>query len=166
MKKLINTLQANHYWQQTRNGYELRSPRDQRIIQIASVALLTTLIYLVLWQPITTWSQRQQAAFLHQKSINQWMQQHIKNAEALQKSATRGDASSTIKTLAQQIDITLAQTQPEQQGLSVWIADTAYQKLLKWMVLLQTEHDIAVKQIRIDSLPEDGRVKSHIVFSY
>ncbi len=168
MQKLNNLLMANPYWQQCRSWYEIRSPRDRKALQLLAAALFVGLIYFLIWEPVTQWSESQKEDYLYQEEINTWLHSNLSKARDLQKNqqvvSARRELSSIATSVAQQTDITLGRVQPDRKGLSVWIEDAAYQKLLKWLVLLQTKHGVAVQQIRIDKLKEEGRVKSYIHF--
>ncbi|MFK0573978.1 type II secretion system protein GspM [Endozoicomonas sp.] len=166
MQKWNRLLMTNPCWQQCKSWYELRLPRDRKAIQLLSAAMLVGLIFFLVWEPVTTWSEAQKEDYLYQEEINTWLNSHLPKARELQKnqqlSSSRGELSSTAASVAQQVNITLGRVQPDRKGLSVWVEDVAYQKLLKWLVLLQTKHGVAVRQIRIDKLKEEGRVKSYV----
>lgn len=166
MQKLKNLLMNNPLWQQCQSWYEMRSPSDRKALQLLSVALLVGLTYFSVWEPVTQWSDAQREEFLYQEEINTWLHGNLSKARTLQKSqqvtSDRRELSSIAASVAQQADITLGRVQPDRKGLSVWIEDAAYQKLLKWLVLLQNKHGVSVQQIRIDQLKDEGRVKSYI----
>ena len=166
MQKLKSFLITNPYWQQCKSWYEASSPKEQRAIQLLAAFLILVLGYMALWEPVTHWSQLQKKEYLYQEEVNEWLHGYLPKARELQKkkqlTADYRDLSSLASSTAQQAEIILGRVQPDRKGLSVWIEDTAYQKLLKWLVLLQTKHDIFVQQIRIDRLKEEGRVKSYL----
>lgn len=166
MQKLNMLLMTNPYWQQCKIWYELRSPRDRKALQLLGSALFVGLIYFLVWEPVTNWSEAQKDDYLYQEEISTWLQSNLSKARELQKNqqvaSGRRELSSIAASAAQQVDITLGRVQPDRKGLSVWVEDAAYQKLLKWLVLLQTKHGVAVQQIRIDKLKEEGRVKSYV----
>ncbi len=166
MQKLNSLLMANPYWQQCKSWYEVRPPRDRKILQLLFATVLTGLIYILVWEPVTQWSQAQKSAYLYQQEMNTWLHGNLSKARDLQKnqqaSSAHQELSSIAASVAQQAGITLGRVQPDRKGLSVWVEDAAYQKLLKWLVLLQTKHSVAIQQVRIDQLKEQGRVKSYI----
>lgn len=169
MQKLNSLLMANPYWQQCRSWYQLRSPRDRRVLQLLIVAILVGFSYFLIWEPITDWVKSQKEDYLYQEEINTWLHSNLSKARNLQKShqtsLARRELSSIVTSVAQQAGVTIGRVQPDRKGLSVWIEDAAYQKLLKWLVLLQSKHGVSVQQIRIDQLKEEGRVKSYIHMS-
>lgn len=166
MQKLNSLLMANPYWQHCKSWYEMRPPGDRKILQLLFSVVLTGLIYLLIWEPVTQWSEAQKSAYLYQQKMNAWLHGNLPRARDLQKNqqaaSSRQELSSIAANVAQQVGITLGRVQPDRKGLSVWIEDAAYQKLLKWLVLLQTNHGVALQQVRIDQLKEEGRVKSYI----
>ena len=168
MKKMLHgslqRIQNSSMWQSILSWYEQRAPGDQLALQGMGVAFAVVATYFFLWQPITDWSQKQEADYLYQKENSLWLSEHLNKAVELQNHSPKGDVAALISKEAQAVGVTLAKVRPDRSGLAVWVEDAAYQKLLKWLVLLQTQHRISVQQIRIDSLPGDGRVKSYVVF--
>ncbi|USE38808.1 type II secretion system protein GspM [Endozoicomonas sp. SCSIO W0465] len=166
MQKLNSLLMANPYWKHCKFWYEMRPPRDRKTLQLLFAVVFTGLVYILVWEPVTQWSEAQKSAYLYQQEMNTWLHGHFSKARDLQKNqqatSTRQELSSIAANVAHQAGITLERVRPDRKGLSVWVEDAAYQKLLKWLVLLQTEHGVAIQQIRIDQLKEVGRVKSYI----
>ncbi|WP_257265770.1 type II secretion system protein M [Endozoicomonas sp. ONNA2] len=166
MEKLNSLLMASPYWRQGKSWYEMRPPGDRKILQLLFAVVVTGLIYLLIWEPVSQWSKAQKNNYLYQQEMNTWLHENLSRARDLQKNhqsaATRQELSSVAASVAQQTGITLGRVQPDRKGLSVWVEDAAYQKLLKWLVLLQTKHGVILQQVRIDQLKEEGRVKSYI----
>ncbi|WP_257284406.1 type II secretion system protein M [Endozoicomonas sp. SESOKO1] len=166
MQKLNSLLMANPYWQHCQSWYGMRPPGDRKILQLLFTVVLTGLIYLLILEPVSQWSETQKSAYLYQQEMNAWLHGNLPRARNLQKNqqaaSSRQELSSIATNVAQQADISLGRVQPDRKGLSVWIEDAAYQKLLKWLVLLQTKHGVALQQVRIEQLKEEGRVKSYI----
>lgn len=160
-------LMANPYWQRCKSWYGRRSSRDRKALQLLVAALCVGLIYFLVWEPVIQWSEAKKGDYLYQEEINLWLHSNLSKAREMQKSqqqvSARRELSGIAAGVAQQANITLGRVQSDHQGLSVWVEDVAYQKLLNWLVLLQTRHGVSVRQIRIDKLQEEGRVKSYIL---
>ncbi|WBA79997.1 type II secretion system protein M [Endozoicomonas sp. GU-1] len=166
MQKLNRLLMANPYWQHCKSWYEMRPSGDRKILQLLVTLVFAALIYLLIWEPVSQWSKAQKSNYHYQQEMNTWLHNNLPKARDLQKNQQRAsprqELSSIAANVAQQAGITLGRVQPDRKGLSVWVEDAAYQKLLKWLVLLQTKHGVAIQQVRIDQLKEEGRVKSYI----
>ncbi|WP_299735421.1 type II secretion system protein M [uncultured Endozoicomonas sp.] len=165
IQNLSQRIRNSALWQQTQHRYEQCAPREKQSLQVLCIGVLVSLIYFLIWQPTTEWAQQRESDYLYQKETSLWLNDHLNKAKKLLTLAPKGDITQVVNRLAQQTGITLAKVRPDRQGLAVWVEDAAYQKLLKWLVLLQNQHHISVQQIRIDSLPEDGRVKSYLLLS-
>ena len=159
-------MQQSPLWQSARNRYELLGVKDRRAIQILSIALICTLVYVLVWDPITQWEEEQEAGYQHQVSVNDWLQNNQQRAKDQKKNQKGGigqrELSSVVGSVARKSNVTLSRVQPDKKGLSVWIEDAAYQKLLAWLVVLENQFGVQVQQIRIDKLKEEGRVKAFL----
>ncbi|OED41920.1 hypothetical protein ACH42_12775 [Endozoicomonas sp. (ex Bugula neritina AB1)] len=169
MQKLSAIMQRSPLWQRFRNGYEILEAKDRRTVQILSVAVVCAFIYFVIWEPVNRWAEEQEVDFQHQQDVNEWLQNNKKHAVELQKaklgSVGQRELSSVVGGVARKMDVTLSRVQPNKKGLSVWVEDAAYQKFLKWLVILENQYNVQTQQIRIDKLKEEGRIKAHIHLS-
>ena len=167
MQKLNRLLTDNPYWQQGKAWYAMRSARDQKALLVLIGALLVFGIYFLVWEPLAQWSENSKQDYLYQQSVNTWLHGELPKARTMQQShkTTHQDLSALVVSQAQRTGITLGKVQPDRKGLSVWIEDAAYQKLLKWLVLLHNQQGVAIEQLRLEQLPDKGRVKSYIRLS-
>lgn len=166
MQKLTMIMQNNPQLQRVRLWYELLAPKDRRAIQMLAVALLIFMSYLLVWEPFSGWAQNRKHDYAHQQEIHDWFVKNKARALELQKNKKPGagqrELSSVVSATARQAGLVLSRVQPDRKGMSVWVEDTAYQKLLKWLVLLDTRYEVQVQQIRLDKLKEEGRIKGYI----
>ncbi len=166
MQKLTQVLQQSPLWQEFKNWYELRSANDRRALQILFTALIVSFLYLVIWDPVIQWSEKNKDDYQHQQMVHSWLQDNLSQAKELQKKQRSGigqrEFSSVVSGAARKAGITLSRVQPDKKGLSVWVEDAAYQKLLNWLVVLDTKNKIVIQQVRLDKLKEEGRVKAYL----
>ena len=166
MQKLTMMMQNNPHMQRVKLWYELLAPKDRRAIQIMTVALVVFITYLMVWEPFNGWADSRKQDYVHQQEIHDWFLKNKARALELQKSQKAGagqrELSSVVSATARQAGLILSRVQPDRKGMSVWVEDTAYQKLLKWLVLLDTKYEVQVQQIRIDKLKEEGRIKGYV----
>lgn len=166
MQKLSMMVQKSLLWQRARNWYELLEAKDRKAIQILSAALVCALVYFAVWEPVNQWADEQEAGLQHQQEISDWLESNKIRAVELQKNQKGGigqrELSSVVGSAARKSEVTLSRVQPDRKGLSVWIEDSAYQKLLKWLVTLENQYGVQIQQIRIDKLKEEGRVKAYL----
>ena len=166
MQKLSIIMRSSPQLQRLKIGYELLAPKDRRAIQVLTAVVLVLITYVLILEPFDHWVQSSKQDYVHQQGIYDWFQNNKNRALALQKNQKTGvgqrELSSVLSSTARQVGLTLSRVQPDKKGMSVWVEDTAYQKLLKWLVLLETKHEVLVQQIRIDQLKEEGRIKGYI----
>ncbi|WP_252176320.1 type II secretion system protein M [Endozoicomonas sp. 4G] len=164
--KLNHLLERSPLWLQLQAKYELMPEKDRRALHLMTVFLLLSAAYLFVWEPITDWSEKQQEEFTHQQSIYEWMADNIDQAKQAQKkqrsAAARKDLSTIVSGSARQSGLTLSRVQPDRKGLGIWIEDAPYQKLLAWMVALDTRYEVTIQQVKIDRGKEEGRVKVYM----
>ena len=153
-------------WQRLKIWYELLPTRDRLALQGLSIALAVFLVYMLIWEPFGKWVDNKKMDYVHQQEVHDWFQKNKTRALELQKnqksSAGQRELSSIVSASARQAGLTLNRVQPDRKGLSVWVEDAPYQKLLKWLVLLENKNDVLVQQIRLDKLKEEGKVKGYI----
>ncbi|WP_422133317.1 type II secretion system protein GspM [Endozoicomonas sp. ALD040] len=164
--KLTHLLERSPLWLQLRAKYELMPEKDRRALHLLTALLLLASVYLFVWKPITEWSEKQQEEFTHQQSIYEWMADNVDQAKQAQRkqraAGAKKDLSTIVSGSARQSELTLSRVQPDRKGLGVWIEDAAYQKLLAWMVALDTRYEVTIQQIKIDRGKEEGRVKVYM----
>ena len=166
MQKLSMMMQNNPQLQRAKLWYELLAPKDRRAIQILAMALVVFITYLLIWEPFNGWAQSHKQDYIHQQEVHDWFMKNKARALELQKSQKSGggqrELSSVVSITARQAGLVLSRVQPDRKGMSIWVEDTGYQKLLKWLVLLESKYEVQVQQIRIDKLKEEGRIKAYI----
>ncbi|PJE78617.1 hypothetical protein CI610_02449 [invertebrate metagenome] len=151
-----------------RERYLLLSDKDQKALNLLSIALVIFLFYMVIWEPIHRWSDHQQKAYVNQKSTAQWIKNNIDQAREFEKRQhleAKQDIVSVITGSAQRMQLRFSQVQPSRRGISISFDQVAYQKLQGWLELLSTQYYIEVHQIRIDLLAEKGLVRAFVLFS-
>ena len=152
--------------QQLHARYEQLSSRDQTILLILAGFILVVTFYVLAWSPLNQWSDSQMDDYGQQLETKAWLQTHIGKAREIENrkksGATQRDLPSVVSHVAKQAGITISRIQPDKKGLAVWLEDAAYQKVLGWLVALETNHYVVVRQIKLERLKEEGRIKSFI----
>ncbi|MGI9273691.1 MAG: type II secretion system protein GspM [Endozoicomonas sp.] len=152
-------------WQQLQVRYEAMSPSDRRALQWLVGFLAAACLYLLVWEPVRQWNEAQKADYQRQQLAYEWVQENIGQAIDLQKkqkTSGQKDLSSIISGSAKQAGVTISRVQPDRKGLGVWLEDTAYQKLLAWLLVLDGRFNLSIQQIRVDKGREEGRVKVYM----
>lgn len=165
-KRLVLLLAKQPLWQQFQNWYKRLAGRDRSALQAMVIVATIGLGYWLAWSPLNSWSTRQYEAYSKQLDTMKWMQQHIDRVMALEKKnrSTVGqkELASIVTNQARRAGVTISRIQPDKRGVAVWLEDAAYQKLLSWLVMLNTSNHVNVQQIKINRLKEEGRVKGYV----
>lgn len=166
MDKLTMHIQESPLYQQLQARYELLSSRDRTALQWLSVFMCAIVLYLLIWEPLTTWSENQKEDYQRQQVVLEWISSHYDSAKDQQRkqkaAGGQREISSIISGTAKQAGVTLSRVQPDRKGLGVWIDDVAYQKFLGWLVVLNTKYNLNIQQVRLDKSKEEGRVKIYL----
>ncbi|MRI34623.1 hypothetical protein EOPP23_16695 [Endozoicomonas sp. OPT23] len=162
--KLLNTLDQLPVIQQLKEKYELLQEKDRRALSLLSIALVVAVFYFMVWEPVAGWSSSQEAEYKRQLNTYEWMQVNAESAKQSIKKQKSGmgqkDLSSVVSSTSRQAGLVLHRVQPDRKGLGVWIEDAAYQKLLMWLITLNTRYQIDLQQVKIEKGKEEGRVKA------
>ena len=163
MKKIRNKFIESRLFQQLTFRYEHLAKRDQRFLLGLLVFSVFFGFYLLLWSPVSLWSQQQIKDYDQQVETLAWLQQHIDvlaEAENSKKiGASQREMPAIISRVARQNDLTVSRIQPDKKGLVVNFDDAAYQKIVGWLVALQTNYLISVQKAKWVRLKEEGRIK-------
>lgn len=154
----------NVYWQRF-NQME----RRERAALIALALFLGLLIlYFGIWSPVQSYYQTS----LQQRDEQMGLLRHMQGSEARAKAAAadtrpRTGGQSLISEVAgvsRQIGINPDRLQPEgSDAVSVWFENVAYMKLMNWILQLEQNHSISVRQIAIDRQNQSGMVSVRVV---
>ena len=116
VQNLITQLQQGSIGQ----WYVTKSPSDRLIIKILAALIAATIIYTVVWKPLSDYSQDQQARYVTELALSEWI---VLNQEALRQSArqpVRGNSSPalipSITNAANQNQLKLDRLQPDSDG--------------------------------------------------
>ncbi len=164
MMKLLNTLDQLPVVQLLKEKYELLQEKDRKALSLLTIALAVAVLYFLIWEPIAHWSDKEQMEYERQLSVYEWMQTNAESARQTIKKQKSGpgqkDLSSVVSSTSRQAGIVLSRVQPDRKGLGIWIDDAAYQKLLMWLITLNTRYQIDLQQVKIEKNKEEGRVKA------
>ena len=149
------------------NHLQILTVRDRRALQVLSLFLLASVCYWLFWQPLSSWSQIQKQDYRYQKNVHHWVKLQINQLPDTVSLAPENQQSlsSTLSQTAQASGLTLNRIQPNQQGVSVWLEQTAFEDLLPWLKHLELEQKLTIEQIRIDRKQQAGLVKAFVQVS-
>ena len=146
--------------------YVTKSPTDRLIIKILAALIAATIIYTVVWKPLSDYSQDQQARYVTELALSEWI---VLNQEALKQSArqpVRGNSSPalipSITNTANQNQLKLDRLQPDSDGgVSISLQEQQFDQVLKWL-LLETRQGLSVERLSIDRGDKSSKVSGQV----
>ena len=147
--------------------YVTKSPTDRLIIKILAALIAATIIYTVVWKPLSDYSQDQQARYVTELALSEWI---VLNQEALRQSArqpVRGNSSPalipSITNAANQNQLKLDRLQPDSDGgVSISLQEQQFDQVLKWLSLLETMQGLSVERLSIDRGDKSSKVSGQV----
>ncbi len=167
MMKILTRITRHSVFQMIKAHYDHLPYRDRSLLVGLGVFLLVAIFYLIVWEPLTRWSDHQMTVYRKQIETMEWLQRNtdkIQLAERKIASVSSKDVSTLVTNTARQTGITIYRIQPDKKGVGVWLDDAAYQKVLTWILVLENKYQIIVQKIKIDRLKEEGRIKGYFHF--
>ena len=166
-------LEYNQIWQRITTGaspyltplverFDRLTPKDQKALLVLSGFLCLLIVYLMLWQPLAHWSENQYSQLQYEQETQSLLVDNTariksRNQKNLKRSSK--DEATVIAALGRQSGLELSRVQPARQGVSVWIEEAPYQKVLNWLIQLNEQEQISVRQIQVDKSETLGMVK-------
>jgi general secretion pathway protein M len=150
------------------------SLREKRLVILASVIVVITLVYFMIWQPLQDGIQTSRVRIKAQHDTLMQMREQAAEARQLlaaQRQAGASTRSSSsllviIERTAQQKNLKsqLQKMQPEgQDSVRVWVENASFDQLIDWLALLENRNTIYVSEIIIERQKEPGRINSRIL---
>ena len=147
--------------------YATKSPTDRLIIKILAALIAATIIYTAVWKPLSDYSQDQQARYVTELALSEWI---VLNQEALRQSArqpVRGNSAPalipSITSAANQNQLKLDRLQPDSDGgVSISLQEQQFDQVLKWLSLLETRQGLSVERLSIDRGDKSSRVSGQV----
>ena len=149
--------------------YRGLSARDQRIVQAVAALLVVTLLYVLLWRPLSNWRDDNAARYADSVKLLQWL--HDNEAQARQSSTQRAGAAgagesllAVVGNVARELGLTLTRFQPEGAGgVSVVLQEEEFDKVLRFVDRLESRHALTVRQFSFDRQSSPGHVTARLV---
>ena len=146
-------------------------PREQWVVLIGGVIIAVLLIYVALWNPLSTTVSDYQNQVRSQQQLLAYMQQaaaHIQalKASGIEVSVTQGDLLTVAEqTLAEKkLSVFLKQVQqPQHDQIDLIFEKVPFDQLIAWVQTLSAHDDVQVLQLSATRLPLVGTADVKIV---
>ncbi len=157
------------------NWYHGLQQRERQLVLAASIVVIATLLYLIIWEPIVNGVSDQAQKYESQMDILDWMQTAATEVRTLKATgaAKRQTNSSQPVTLLVEQSAATAGLKPfirklestSDKGARITIDEASFDQLLLWLNTLQTQYGIAVSSANLDRVDKPGAVNARMTLS-
>lgn len=181
---MLSAMRRWPLFQKINSAYDQLPRRDQQAVRWLSLALLLFLVYFLIWQPLRDFRADAAArADVAQQRVA-WLQANLEQARQLvqagqiggqgpdqgsgpaQKISDSRSMMSTVTASAQAAGLTLQRFEPSgDDKMRVWLDNTAFDNLARWLEKLTADYGIVVDQAAVDRANDAGRVNVRLTLS-
>jgi general secretion pathway protein M len=139
-------------------------PRERLLVSGGAVVLVLLLLYVVIWEPISSGYRNLQEDVAEQKQTLAWMQQAASQIKTLQRSSTgevRGLGGRSLLAVVDQsarsggLGDSIKRIEPDgSKGVKVWLEGVAFDPMILWLGKLTRTYQIETSLITIE--PQGG----------
>ncbi len=160
--------------QQLKQWFHSLPVKEQWMLSGTAMVILTTLFYLIAWEPVHVGMQAEQQKQQSQKEILVWMQQAATEARSLRSSGSRNIIRDKNKPITLVIEQTIknAGLKPSvnkiessgNKGARVTLNDASFNQILVWLNTLATHNGIQVVSANIERSGKPGKANARLTF--
>lgn len=148
------------------------APRERRLVLAGAVALLLTLLFLVVWEPLVQNHRRQALALEEARALANRLeligaevaarrgnQPNIDRSASLLATVDRAARSGTL-------GVSPSRLQPEgEREVRVWLDNLVFENLLQWIDELANRHGVVVQTADVERTDNPGRVNVRLTLT-
>jgi general secretion pathway protein M len=148
--------------------------RERHLVITGAVLLGLMLMYVAVWEPITSTVDNLRISTTEQASTLRWMRQAAQDVKKIRGSGGNRAKSIGGQSLLSLIDRTaksgslgtaLKRVQPDgEKRVRVWMEAANFDEVIKWLVLLDTRYGVDVESCVFEVKQESGKVDARLVF--
>jgi general secretion pathway protein M len=158
---------AKDYFSKINAWFIVKSDKEKIFLASFTIFLSATVLYFGILSPIHSWRDYNQKSLLLQleslNSIQNNSQKIYRELHSGNKPKNINEKISLIKNTAFKQNIQLSKIEIKENLIAVSSDDIAYQKVLKWLIMLENDYKVSVIDISISKAKKYGRVKIYIV---
>lgn len=159
---------------QARERFDALQPRERWMLGAGVAALLLTLLYLLVWEPLVQARAQRTAALASSRELALRLEQA---AARVQAGAARHPAAQAGRELSLMAAVDQAgkqgglgkaptRIQPEgERSVRVWFEDVSFDALVRWLHELESRYGIGVQTLDVEPQPESGLVNVRLTLT-
>lgn len=155
-----------------KSWYYAKEPHERQIILVVGIILIISLLYLLIWSPVTEGYAQKKTQVVAQRELLRWMQSSSLQIDRLQGSGQKSRAGNddpllstvdqTIK--SSQLGNSMKRLEPQGENkVQIWFENTSFDALTDWLSQLANQYQIRVNTINIDRQDAPGQVNARVV---
>lgn len=143
--------------------------RERRMVYASALVVAVFIPYQLIWAPLMNTVEDKRERVAKQQADLIWMQSKVAEVRALSRTSnnTAGSQQSiygTIeRTARQQFQGDIRVQQEGREGIRVQIDNISFDELMNWLDTLSYEHQVFVKDFKVENEKEAGRVRASIL---
>ena len=141
--------------------FQSLSDSEQKLVKFGSIFFAIFVVYLIV-SSVSTGVSESQRKLKQQQELNDWATQQIAIIKSTggKKVSSSGSITQVINSTARKFNINVARLQPQKNDLvKVGLEDVGFNRLMEWLLELQSKHGVSVQNIDFDKADEQGKVK-------
>ncbi len=140
--------------------------REQVLVGLAAVLVLITILYYLLWKPLSDGIESRQLQVDAQQELLTWVRENTgrylaanKQGATSSNASMRGSITERVTKLASANKVEIARMQPQSAGLLVVIDGVEFNRLLRFIQQLQSDAGLQIEHIDATELDTPGFVR-------
>ncbi len=148
---------------------------ERRMLIIGGGLLLVMLLYIGLWEPLTSKVETLRVSTTEQTALLAWMRsaaQEVRQLRGRGSQQAKPDSGQSLLTLVDRtaksgrLGTALKRVQPDgNEKAGVWLEAANFDDLVRWLVVLETRHSVRVVSGVFQALETSGHVDVRLVFA-
>ncbi len=156
-------------WDKIKTQLEKLNDRERRMVYAAALALAVFLPYQLIWSPLMNTVAEKRERVAKQQGDLVWMQSKVAEIRNLSRTASKPQGSEQSvygiveRTAREQFKGDIRVQQEGKEGIRVQINNTSFDELMLWLDNLGYQHQVFVKDFKVENEKEAGRVNASIL---
>ncbi len=150
-----------------KSRYYTFSPTERLGLHALIFILCVAFVFYVVWQPISDWHYQKKVQYESNQQLINWMKKQEGKLAHVPKGKKRSSNQSLVTLVtrtSQSYQVPLVRYEPKgSTGVRVWLDNVVFNKMIKWLEVLDQQYSIKAVNISIDKQEGSGRVKATIV---
>ena len=151
-----------------------KEPYEQKVIIAVGVLVIISLIYLLIWTPISDSYRQKSSRVTAQKNLLSWMKRtgqqivDLRGNKSAQQRGSSGPLLSTVDRTIKSSGLSLTMKRLEPQGsdkVQIWFNNTNFDRLINWLGQIDRQYRIHIFSINIEAQAKSGQVNARVILT-